>query len=60
MKGLYEAVGEFEKGYIKRALEAHGGSRVETAAALQISRKSLWEKLLKYEITERQRSKGRP
>jgi DNA-binding NtrC family response regulator len=42
---LGEAVERFEQEYIRKALERAGGHRGRTAAALGISRKSLWERL---------------
>jgi len=42
---LAEAVKQFEREYLLRALEASGGNRSKTASQLGISRKNLWEKL---------------
>jgi DNA-binding NtrC family response regulator len=42
---LGEAVGQFERAYIQRALERTGGRKAQAAALLGISRKSLWERL---------------
>ncbi|HET7826606.1 MAG TPA: sigma-54 dependent transcriptional regulator [Anaeromyxobacter sp.] len=42
---LGEAVAEFERAYIQRALERTGGHRTRAAALLGISRKNLWERL---------------
>ncbi|MGD0089550.1 MAG: sigma-54 dependent transcriptional regulator, partial [Planctomycetota bacterium] len=42
---LREIVGDAEREYVKRALEAAGGSRTRAAALLDISRKNLWEKM---------------
>lgn len=42
---LGEAVGQFERQYIQRALEQTGGHKGRAAALLGISRKSLWERL---------------
>ncbi|MBE0597205.1 MAG: PAS domain-containing protein [Desulfuromonadales bacterium] len=44
-RSLKEALGEFEREYIDQALRFHGRKKVETAEALGISRKCLWEKL---------------
>jgi DNA-binding NtrC family response regulator len=46
---LSEAAREFEKNHIRRVLESVGGKRLKAAACLGISRKSLWEKLRRYE-----------
>lgn len=45
MLPLGEAVERFEQEYIRKALEKTGGHRGRAAAALGISRKSLWERL---------------
>lgn len=45
---LAGAVRAFEKEHLARALHAMGGKRAETAAALGISRKCLWEKIRAY------------
>lgn len=42
---LGEAVEEFERQYIERALEKAGGHRGRAASLLGISRKTLWERL---------------
>ncbi len=44
-RSLGEAVSEFEREYLKRALAYAGGSRTRAAELLGISRKNLWEKL---------------
>ncbi|WP_305044796.1 sigma-54 interaction domain-containing protein [Geoalkalibacter sp.] len=44
-QSLRGAVEHFEREYLRRALEYHQGRRLETAKALGISRKNLWEKL---------------
>jgi DNA-binding NtrC family response regulator len=44
---LADAVQDFERAYLARALELNGGRRAETAQLLGISRKSLWQKLRK-------------
>jgi transcriptional regulator with PAS, ATPase and Fis domain len=44
---LHEAVGEFEREYVARALQLTGGNKTRAARLLGISRKSLWEKLRK-------------
>ena len=41
-----------EKEYIEQALRGHSGRIAETAAALGISRKNLWEKMRKLDIHE--------
>src|SRR5262249_28611970 len=45
LRPLAVALGEYEREYLLRALEANGWSRVRTAEVLGISTKSLWEKL---------------
>ena len=42
---LSEAVKEFEREYLLRALRITGGRKAEAAALLGISRKNLWEKM---------------
>ena len=45
---LAEAMGEFEREYLRRTLERTAGRRAEAARLLGISRKSLWERLRRY------------
>ncbi len=45
LRPLAEAVKEFEREYILRALRATSGKRAEAAELLGISRKNLWEKM---------------
>jgi DNA-binding NtrC family response regulator len=45
---LVDAMREFEREYLERALKIAGGSKVRAAALLGISRKSLWAKLKRY------------
>ncbi|MEA3465107.1 MAG: sigma 54-interacting transcriptional regulator [Thermodesulfobacteriota bacterium] len=47
---LKDAVSFFERDYIAQALKAHDYKRGETARTLGISRKSLWEKIHKYQL----------
>ena len=47
---LGEAVRAFERAYLARVLSQTKGKRGEVAAALGISRKTLWEKLRAYGI----------
>jgi two-component system response regulator AtoC len=47
---LREAVAEFERHYITQALASSAGNRTQTASALKISRKSLWERMKRYGI----------
>ncbi len=47
---LSAAVDEFERSYLTHALREFKGSRSDLARVLGISRKSLWEKLKKYEL----------
>jgi DNA-binding NtrC family response regulator len=42
------AMAQFEKRYIERTLETTSGERTRTAELLGISRKNLWEKMVKY------------
>ncbi len=49
---LRAAVGNFERGYIVKVLSRYGGHRSRTAKHLDISRKSLWEKLSRYGLQE--------
>jgi len=39
---------QFEKEYIERVLQSTGGERARAAELLGISRKNLWEKMVKY------------
>lgn len=50
---LGQAVGEFERSYIQRALDQTGGHKGRAAALLGISRKSLWERLRDTSKSER-------
>ena len=52
MTPLREAAQAFERGYLLRALAESDGRRGKAAEALGISRKSLWEKLRAYGVTE--------
>jgi len=52
LRPLPEAVRSFEREYLKRALTEVRGKRGAAAAMLGISRKSLWEKLRIYGVTE--------
>ncbi len=45
---LADVVREFERDYVMSVLRDSGGKRVLAAAALGISRKTLWEKLRSY------------
>ncbi|MCP3177020.1 sigma 54-interacting transcriptional regulator [Desulfuromonas sp. KJ2020] len=51
-QALKEALGNFERAYIVRALETHQGRKTATAESLGISRKGLWEKMQRYGILE--------
>jgi two-component system response regulator AtoC len=42
---------QFEKDYIERTLRTAGGERRKTAEMLGISRKNLWEKMVKYGLS---------
>jgi DNA-binding NtrC family response regulator len=41
-------VARFEKDYIERTLQNAGGERKSAAEMLGITRKNLWEKMVKY------------
>ncbi|MGD0838357.1 MAG: sigma-54 dependent transcriptional regulator [Polyangia bacterium] len=47
---LAMAMAQFEKRYIERTLQAASGERARTAEMLGISRKNLWEKMVKYNL----------
>ena len=47
---LADRVGAYEKRLIEEALKANGGSRTETAEALGVGRKTLYEKMKKFAI----------
>ena len=49
---LAAATREFEKEHLRRAMAATGGRKIKAAQQLGISRKSLWEKLRRYELEE--------
>jgi DNA-binding NtrC family response regulator len=49
---LAEATATFERSFLLRTLRSVGGARGVAAARLGISRKSLWEKLRRYEVSE--------
>lgn len=49
---LSAAIKEFERAYLLRALDATRGKKMDAAKLLGISRKSLWEKLRGYDITD--------
>src|SRR5262249_23682489 len=50
-RSLAEAVREFEREYVRRALRATGGHRTKAAQLLGVSRKTLWEKLRGFGLT---------
>ncbi len=52
---LGDAIKEFERQYLLKALAAAGGKRGDAAEALGISRKNLWEKLKAHGISEPER-----
>ena len=43
-----DAIGEFEKKFVKKALEAHKGNRSKTARLLEIHRNTLSRKILEH------------
>jgi DNA-binding NtrC family response regulator len=49
---LEEAIAEFERVYLKNALDSAQGKRVEVAKLLRISRKTLWEKLKQHKLSD--------
>jgi transcriptional regulator with PAS, ATPase and Fis domain len=51
-QSLKEAVGHFERDYIAQTLCLFGHKKSETARVLGISRKSLWEKIQRYDLVE--------
>jgi two-component system, NtrC family, response regulator AtoC len=52
IRPLHEALREFEREYLLRAMSQSGGKRVRAAERLGISRKSLWEKLRLHGISD--------
>ncbi|MBS1151754.1 MAG: sigma54 specific transcriptional regulator, Fis family [Myxococcaceae bacterium] len=50
MRPLHDALAQYEREYLRHALEACQGHKSATAALLGISRKNLWEKLKRYGI----------
>jgi len=60
-RSLPEAVREFEREYLRRAmLRSTGGRRASVAEALGISRKNLWEKLRGYGLSAEIDAQGNP
>ena len=57
---LSDYLGEREREYIRQVLQANGGRIADTAAALGISRKNLWEKMKKLQIQEAPGAVSRP
>ena len=49
-RSLADRVGAYERRLIVEALAANNGSRTETADALGVGRKTLYEKMKKYDI----------
>ncbi len=47
---LDEVLGRFERAYLERALEHHGGRRAATARTLGINRTTLFNKMRKYDL----------
>jgi DNA-binding NtrC family response regulator len=52
LRPLADAVREFEREYLLRALRVTGGSRGQAAKLLGISRKALWAKLRRYGVRD--------
>jgi DNA-binding NtrC family response regulator len=50
LRPLAQAVKEFERAYLQRALEEAQGKKARAAELLGISRKNLWEKLRSHEL----------
>ncbi len=50
MRPLHEAMAQYEREYLRAALELCQGHKSATAAMLGISRKNLWEKLKRYGV----------
>jgi transcriptional regulator with PAS, ATPase and Fis domain len=48
-----DAVSEFEKKYIRKVLEAHGGNQSKAAKALGIHRNTLGRKMEEYHLSSR-------
>jgi DNA-binding NtrC family response regulator len=53
VRPLGDVMGEFERDYIISALERNRWRRAATAAALGVSRKTLWQKMREHNIAER-------
>jgi DNA-binding NtrC family response regulator len=49
-KSLRSAIRSFEKRYIEHVLKEVGGKRVKASEILEISRKTLWEKMKEYRL----------
>jgi DNA-binding NtrC family response regulator len=49
-RNLKEALGYFEREFILQALSVYEGKKIPTAKALGISRKTLWEKIQRYQL----------
>lgn len=54
-----EAVGEFEKRFIKKVLDSNGGNRSKAAKALGIHRNTLSRKIGTYKLEQPRRSRRR-
>ena len=52
LRPLGEALKEFEREYLQRALRLTGGKKAEAAGLLGISRKNLWEKMRAHGIAD--------
>ncbi len=52
LRSLSEAVREFEREYVRRAVQQAKGKRSEAAQLLGISRKNLWERLRGYGLSD--------
>lgn len=50
-----EAVGEFEKRFIKRVLDRHNGNQTRAAGVLGIHRNTLSRKMNEYKLDHRRR-----
>jgi DNA-binding NtrC family response regulator len=54
---LAVAAKEFERTYLKRALDMAGGKRLAAAGLLGLSRKTLWEKLRHHGLSDAEKDR---
>lgn len=55
---LSDVTAEAEKAHITKILKSTNGNKTKAAEVLCISRKTLWEKLKAYDISDYMRSEG--